>query len=223
MTEHPRTIHPIELESYEIMRKRVDTDSLPPLTRAVLERVIHASADIDYRTDLVCDEATLATAHAVLHGGDARIVVDAEMVASGITSRKVRCYVRDSAAARLSLRAGITRSAAAMRIALTETGPGAIWVIGNAPTALFELLNLDAKPTLIIGLPVGFVGAAEAKRALRDSGLPAITNISEKGGSSVAAAAVNALLYFDPLRGVNGTPDVSNTPRSATAGGLGGS
>jgi precorrin-8X/cobalt-precorrin-8 methylmutase len=68
-------------------------------------------------------------------------------------------------------------------------------VIGNAPTALEKLLALDARPRLIVGLPVGFVGAAESKAALRASGLPAISNISEKGGSAVAAAAVNALLY----------------------------
>ena len=68
-------------------------------------------------------------------------------------------------------------------------------MIGNAPTALEELLTLDAAPALVIGLPVGFVGAAESKAALRESGLPAVSNVSEKGGSAVAAAALNALLY----------------------------
>ncbi|MGW0584558.1 precorrin-8X methylmutase, partial [Streptomyces sp. NPDC002920] len=91
--------------------------------------------------------------------------------------------------------AGLTRSARAVRLAYNEVGPGAIWVIGCAPTALEELLTLDASPALVIGLPVGFVGAAESKAALRESGLPAVSNVSEKGGSAVAAAALNALLY----------------------------
>ena len=82
-----------------------------------------------------------------------------------------------------------------MRIALDRVGPGAVWVVGCAPTALFELIAVDAAPALVVGLPVGFVGAAESKAALRASGLPGLSNIGEKGGSAVAAAALNALLY----------------------------
>jgi precorrin-8X/cobalt-precorrin-8 methylmutase len=74
-----------------------------------------------------------------------------------------------------------------------------VWVIGTAPTAIEDLLARGPAPALVIGLPVGFVGAVEAKQALRDSGLPALTNRSEKGGAAVAAAALNALLYGDPL------------------------
>jgi precorrin-8X/cobalt-precorrin-8 methylmutase len=84
-----------------------------------------------------------------------------------------------------------------VHIAYDDVGPGAVWVIGTAPTALFELIALDAAPALVIGLPVGFVGAAEAKRALRASGLPALSNRTEKGGAAVAAAALNALLYHE--------------------------
>jgi precorrin-8X/cobalt-precorrin-8 methylmutase len=94
---------------------------------------------------------------------------------------------------------GITRAAAGIRVAGSEVGPGAVWVIGTAPTALADLLARGPAPALVIGLPVGFVGAVEAKQALRDSGLPAVTNISEKGGAAVAAAALNALIYGDPL------------------------
>jgi precorrin-8X/cobalt-precorrin-8 methylmutase len=90
---------------------------------------------------------------------------------------------------------GLTRSAAGIREAAAQHPDGAAWVIGNAPTALEELLTLDASPALVIGLPVGFVGAAESKAALRESGLPAVSNVSEKGGSAVASAALNALLY----------------------------
>jgi precorrin-8X/cobalt-precorrin-8 methylmutase len=192
-----RTVHPIEQESYTILRSLVDTSALAPYTRAVVERVIHASADLDYLTDLVCDEAALARAAAALSGG-APVVADVEMVAAGITRRPALCRVRDARAAELAAREGVTRSAAAVRLAHAEAGPGAVWVVGCAPTALYELLALDARPALVIGLPVGFVGAAESKAALRESGLPAVSNRSAKGGSAVAAAAVNALLYAGP-------------------------
>jgi precorrin-8X/cobalt-precorrin-8 methylmutase len=195
-----RSIHPIERESYEILRRRVDTSHLPPLTRAVVERVVHASADLDYVEDLVCDEESLVAGRRALASG-ASLVVDAQMVRAGVTTRDSICLVRDPRTAALALDEGLTRSAAAIRLALEQVGPGAVWVIGNAPTALFELLNLagQARPALVIGLPVGFVGAAESKQALRDAGLPALSNRSEKGGTAVAAAALNALLYAEDV------------------------
>ncbi|WP_234344039.1 precorrin-8X methylmutase [Streptomyces sp. NRRL F-5123] len=183
-------MHPIEQESYRILRARLDTSALPPLSRAVVERVVHASADLGYAEELVMDEAQLAAAYAALHAG-APVVADVEMVAAGITGRRVVCRLKDAAAGP----GGLTRSAHAVRLAYAEVGPGAVWVVGCAPTALEELLALDAAPALVIGLPVGFVGAAESKEHLRASGLPAISNVSEKGGSAVAAAALNALLY----------------------------
>ncbi len=154
-----------------------------------MERVIHSAADLDYATDLVMDESALERAHAALHAG-APVVVDVEMVAAGITRHETVCRLKDARSG-----PGLTRSAHAIRLAHEEVGPGALWVIGCAPTALEELLTLDADPALVIGLPVGFVGAAESKAALRESGLPAVSNVSEKGGSAVAAAALNALLY----------------------------
>ncbi|HEY5833343.1 precorrin-8X methylmutase [Streptomyces sp.] len=184
-----RTVHPIEQESFRILRSRLDTSGLPPLRRAVVERVIHASADLAYADDLVADEAELRAAHQALHTG-APVVADVEMVASGITARRAVCRLAEAVAC-----AGLTRSAHAVRLAYAEVGPGAVWVIGCAPTALEELMELDAAPALVIGMPVGFVGAAESKARLRASGLPAVSNISEKGGSAVAAAALNALLY----------------------------
>ena len=186
-------IHPIEAESYRILRSRADLSQLPPLTRAITERVIHATADFDYITDLVCDEHTLENAVAALRRG-AHVVADVEMVAAGITRCPVICKVRDSLSARLARTANLTVSAAAIRLAFGEAGPGAIWVIGCAPTALEEVLRRDVEPALVIGTPVGFVGAAASKHALRESGLPSLTNVSEKGGSAVAAAAFNALL-----------------------------
>jgi precorrin-8X/cobalt-precorrin-8 methylmutase len=115
------------------------------------------------------------------------------MVAAGITARRAVCRLGDARG-----RPGLTRSAHAVRLAYEEVGPGAVWVVGCAPTALEELIALGAAPALVIGLPVGFVGAAESKAHLRASGLPAVSNLSEKGGSAVAAAALNALLYAPP-------------------------
>jgi precorrin-8X/cobalt-precorrin-8 methylmutase len=119
------------------------------------------------------------------------------MVAAGITGRETRCFVSDPRALELSTSLGVTRSAAGFRLAAEEVGERAIWVVGNAPTALFELLELDVAPALVVGLPVGFVGAAESKDALLKSALPAIANQGPKGGSAVAAAAINALIYYE--------------------------
>ena len=190
-------VHPIEAESYRILRARVDLSHLSALTRAVTERVVHASADLEYADTLVADEEALRAGREALLDG-APIVCDTRMVAGGITGREARVPLLDPRAAQLAASEGITRTAAAMRLAARETGAGAVWVVGNAPTALFELLERPPRdPALIVGLPVGFVGAAEAKAALAASGLPCVANRGEKGGSAVAAAAVNALLYFD--------------------------
>ena len=185
------TVHPIEQESFAILRSRVDLSHLLPLHRAVVERVVHSSADLGYVDDLVTDEQSLRAGQQALLAG-APVVADVQMVAAGITTRDVVCRVREATAGD-----GLTRSAAAVRMAYEEVGPGAVWVVGCAPTALFELIDLDVRPALVVGLPVGFVGAAESKAALRDSGLPAVSNVSEKGGSAVAAAALNALLYSE--------------------------
>ncbi len=191
-----RTVHAIEQESFGILRSRADTSGLPRWTRAVVERVVHASADLDYVEDLVIDEQALAAGAQALAAG-APVVADVEMVAAGITSRPVVCRVRDRRTSGLAAERGVTRSAAGVHLALQDVGPGAVWVIGCAPTALLEILAHaeHVRPSLVVGLPVGFVGAAESKAALRASGLPAVSNVSEKGGSAVAAAALNALLY----------------------------
>jgi len=186
-------VHPIEAESYRILRSRIDLSALPPLTRAVTERVIHATADFDYVTDLVCDEAALQRGVSALRR-EVPAIADVAMVASGITAYPVICRIGDSLAARLARTANITVSAAAVRLAHGEAGPGAIWLVGCAPTALREIMSRQVEPALVIGVPVGFVDAAESKDALRASGLPALSNVSEKGGSSVAVAAFNALL-----------------------------
>jgi precorrin-8X/cobalt-precorrin-8 methylmutase len=191
-----RRVHPIEAESYRILRERVDLSHLGPLSRAVVERVTHASADLDYAESLVLDETALERGLEALRDG-APIVTDVGMVAAGITARETSCFVSDPRARELSGRLGITRSAAGFRGAAEEAGSGAVWVVGNAPTALFELLELETEPVLVVGLPVGFVGAAESKEKLVESGLPAISNRGPKGGSAVAAAALNTLIYYE--------------------------
>ncbi|HEX5973711.1 MAG TPA: precorrin-8X methylmutase [Rubrobacteraceae bacterium] len=191
-----RRAHPIETESYRILREMVDLSNLGPLSRAVAERVIHASADPDYAESLVLEEAALESGISALRHG-VPVVTDVGMVAAGITGRQTLCLVSDPRAQALSERLGITRSAAGFRLAAEEVGKGAVWVVGNAPTALLELLGLDVAPDLVVGLPVGFVGAAESKDALVASGLPAVANRGPKGGSAVAAAAVNALIYYE--------------------------
>ena len=201
-------VHPIEAESYRILRSRIDLSGLPTLTRAVTERVIHATADFDYVTDLVCDERALAAGVEALRRG-APVAADVAMVASGITRYPVICKITDSLSARLARTADITLSAASVRLAFGEAGPGAVWLVGCAPTALFEIISREVEPALVIGVPVGFVGAAAAKDELRASGLPALSNVSEKGGSAVAVAAFNALLRIardeDDVSAVDGT------------------
>ena len=192
-------VPPVEAESYRILRSRVDLSFLPPLSRAVTERVIHVTADFDYAADLVCDEQALAAAVGALARG-APVVADAAMVAAGITEREVICKMDSSLTARLARVTGIPRAAAAVRLAFSETGPGAVWVVGADVTAIEEIIQRDTRPALVIGLPAGFVGVAEAKQALRASGLPSLTNVSEKGGAAVAAAAADALLGCDQVR-----------------------
>ena len=180
-------------ESYRILRSRLDLSGLLPLSRAVTEHVIHATADFDYATDLVCDEPALAAGLAALRRS-APAVADGPVIAAGLTGYPVVCKAGDSLAARLARTAGLTVSAAAVRLAFSAAGPGAVWLVGTAPAALFEIMAREVEPALVIGVPVGFVGAAEAKDALRRSGLPSLSNRSEKGGPAVAVAAFEALL-----------------------------
>jgi precorrin-8X/cobalt-precorrin-8 methylmutase len=179
-------------EAYRIVRSRIDLTRLAPLSRYVTERVIVASADFDYATDLVCDERVLAAGAAEIAAG-MPVIADSVMVAAGIPGYPVICKSEESLTERLSRTAGISKPAAAVRLAFGQAGPGAIWVVGGAAEALAEIMSRNVQPALVIALPVGLDGAAEAKDALRASGLPALTNMSEKGGAAVAAAAFCAL------------------------------
>ena len=178
------TVHPIEAESYQIMAGRIDLSGLDAGRRAVVERVIHASADLDYAQTMRFGEGAVEAALDALNAG-APVITDVEMVRAGIPGAV--CHLPAAADSTL------TRAAAGMREAARCSPHGAVVVVGCAPTALVEAIDLEWEPAVIVGLPVGFVGAAESKALARASRHRTITNVGEKGGSAVAAAAVNAL------------------------------
>ena len=180
-------------EELQVLRSRIDLSALPPITRAVTERIIGSSAELSYATDLVCSEPWLEAAVGALAGG-APVVADGPMVAAGLPDEVAICKAGDSLTERLARTAGIARAAAAVRLAFGEAGPGAVWVVGSEPVAIHEILSRNAEPALVIGLPAGFVAAVAAKKLLIHSGLPAVTNVCEKGGPTVAVAACHALL-----------------------------
>lgn len=186
-------VDPAQAQSYRVLRSRIDLSGLPPLTRAVTESVLAATADFDYVTDLVCDEAVLAAGVRAIAAG-VKVVVDAPMVVTGIVGYPVICKAAEPLAARLARTTGITVPAAGVRLGFGEAGPGAIWIVGGAPDALVEILRRMVEPALVIGVPAGFAGAAEAKDELLASHLPSLSNKSEKGGPVVASAAFGALL-----------------------------
>ena len=194
----------IESESFRIIEAEVGEHDWPQTEWQIVRRAIHTSADFEYVRSIVMSECAVEKAVEALRSG-AGIVTDTNMALSGISKPRlvplgcsVACHVADPDVAKQAKAEEITRSVAAMRKAVANPD-NRIFVIGNAPTALFELLRLidtgAAKPALIIGLPVGFVGAEESKNALASDGhdIPFITNIGRKGGSNVAAAVVNAL------------------------------
>jgi precorrin-8X/cobalt-precorrin-8 methylmutase len=191
--EAPPAPNPVTAESYRILRSRIDLTRLPKHSRDVTERVIHATADFDYLTDLVCSEETLAEGVAALAAG-APVIADSAMVAAGITRCPVICKINEALTRRLSRTAAISRAAASVRLSFGEAGPGAVWVVGGGPAALMEILSRRVDPAFVVGMPAGFAGAAEAKDALRASGLRSVSNVSEKGGPVVAVAAFNAML-----------------------------
>jgi len=194
----------IEEESFRIIDVEAGDHGWPRSEWQVVRRAIHTSADFEYAHSMVLSEEVIEKAVAALKNGGG-IVTDTNMALSGISKPRlttlgcsVSCHVADPDVAEQAHAEGVTRSIAAMRKAVANPD-NRIFVIGNAPTALFELLRLieagAVEPALIIGLPVGFVGAEESKNALASGthDIPFITNIGRKGGSNVAAAVVNAL------------------------------
>ena len=194
----------IEAESFRIIDEEAGEHGRGSREWQVVRRAIHTSADFEYARGMVLSDNAVQCGIDAIRSG-AGIVTDTNMALSGISRERLArfgcqfdCHVADPDVAELAKKNGVTRSVLAMRKAAANPA-NRIFVIGNAPTALFELLRLiregSAQPALIIGLPVGFVGAEESKNALAatDGSIPFITNMGRKGGSNVAAAVVNAL------------------------------
>jgi precorrin-8X/cobalt-precorrin-8 methylmutase len=188
-------------QSFAIIRGEANLQRFSPLEERVAVRIIHACGQVETAADIVFTHGAAEAASAALRRG-APIFCDARMVAEGVTrarlpfNNEVICTLGDPATPALAAKIGNTRSAAALDLWGDKLG-GAVVAIGNAPTALFRLLEMIADgapaPAAIVGMPVGFVGAAESKEALLASGLPAIVVRGRKGGSAMAAATVNAL------------------------------
>ncbi len=199
----------IERTSISIITRELDELGLtpPPETAAVVKRVIHTTADFDYAKNLRFTPGAVGAAVKALQAG-VSIVTDTNMALAGISRPGLAklgceavCYMADPAVAEAAKQAGTTRAVAAMHRAAREH-PGAILAVGNAPTALLtiaEEIEAGLRPALVIGVPVGFVNVVESKETLfaicEQHGVPAIAAMGRKGGSNVAAAICNALVY----------------------------
>ena len=203
MIEYTRDAHDIYRQSFAIIRAEADLSQIPADLEALAVRVIHACGMPEIVSDLAFSPNAGARGRAALESG-ASILCDSRMVAEGITRARmpadnpILCTLHDPSVPALARELGNTRTAAALELWRPHLA-GSIVVVGNAPTALFRLLELlddgAPKPALILGFPVGFVGAVESKAALAaDSrGVPFVTLRGRRGGSAMAAAAVNAL------------------------------
>ena len=189
-------------KSFAMIRQEADLARFTPTEERVAVRVIHACGMVEASSDILFSSGAVEAGIAALRNG-APVFCDARMVADGVTrarlpaGNEVICTLRDPRVPALAEALGTTRTAAAMEL-WGERLAGAVVAIGNAPTALFRLLELlDAgwpAPAAVVGMPVGFVGAAESKEALfADGRVPALIVRGRKGGSAMAAAAVNAL------------------------------
>ena len=194
----------IEQRSFEIITQELGGRTFDPLEEPVIKRVIHTTADFEYADTLVFSQGVIGQAHRLLTEG-ANIVTDTKMAMSGINKAalsklgvKVYNFISDEDVAEAARRDGTTRSAAAMSKAARLEGE-TIFAIGNAPTALIRLYELmeqeQYRPGLIIGVPVGFVNVVQAKELILSADVPSIVARGRKGGSNVAAAIVNALMY----------------------------
>ncbi|WP_395293371.1 precorrin-8X methylmutase [Kitasatospora hibisci] len=203
MIEYEKDGASIYRQSFATIRAEAELAALPADVAQVAVRMIHACGMTDLVEDLVYSPGVVAAARAALHAG-APILCDVNMVASGVTRKRlpadneVVCTLTDPSVPELARKMGNTRSAAAMELWLPRL-EGAVVAVGNAPTSLFRLLELieegAPRPAAVIGVPVGFIGAAESKEALavHPSGLEHLVVRGRRGGSAIAAAAVNAI------------------------------
>jgi len=194
----------IEARSMELIGAELGPTDLPPAQLAVVKRVIHTTADFDYAANLWFSPGAAERGLEALRGG-CTIVTDTNMALAGVSKASLQalggravCLMSDSEVTAEAARRGVTRAVVSMEHACRLPGP-LVFAIGNAPTALLRLCQLAAQgkvsPSLVIGAPVGFVNVVESKQTLERSGLPCIVARGRKGGSTVAAAVCNALLY----------------------------
>lgn len=197
----------IYVDSFATIRREADLTQIPTDAERVAVRMVHGTGQSDLVADLIVHPGLVAAARAALDGG-APILCDAHMVASGVTRARlpkdndVVCLLRDPRVPDLAAAMGTTRSAAAFSL-LEDRLDGSVVAIGNAPTALFHLLEMvlagAPRPAAIVGVPVGFIGAAESKDALASFAadhridIPFLTVRGRRGGSAMAASALNAL------------------------------
>lgn len=200
----PVTVQPQEIEdlSFQMIADELGEHPFTDEQFPVVQRVIHASADFDLGRSLVFHKDAIQAGIAAIRSGK-KVVADVQMVQVGISKNRiekyggeVKVYISDRDVMEEAKRLNTTRAIISMRKAIKEAD-GGIYCIGNAPTALLELIRLvkegEAKPGLVIGMPVGFVSAAESKEELAKLDIPFITNIGRKGGSTVTVAALNAI------------------------------
>lgn len=200
--------HEIEKRSFEIITEELNArglqDRILPENELVVKRVIHTTADFDYVDNLYISEGAVAAGIEAIRRG-ACIVTDTQMARSGINKTRLKqyggevyCFMSDEDVAQKAKAEGTTRATASMEKAASLPMP-LIFAIGNAPTALVKLYELieqqKLRPALIIGVPVGFVNVVEAKELILRTGVPCIVARGRKGGSNVAAAICNAMLY----------------------------
>ncbi|WP_458414084.1 precorrin-8X methylmutase [Schinkia sp. CFF1] len=200
----PITIQPQQIEgkSFEMIDQEIGEHSYTSEQYPVVQRVIHSSADFELGKSMVFHRDAVQAGIAAIVRGE-KIVADVQMVQAGISKPRlkkygceVKVYISDDDVIEEAKRLDTTRAIISMRKGAREAD-GGIYVIGNAPTALLELIRLvkegEAKPSLIIGMPVGFVSAAESKEELAKLDIPFITNMGRKGGSTAVVAALNAI------------------------------
>jgi len=195
----------IEARSFEIITQELKNRKLDPAYAPLIKRVIHTTADFEYADSLCFSDGVLQTALDAIKMG-ASIVTDTQMVKAGINQKvlagfggRVYNFMKDEDVAKLSEKQGTTRAVACMDKAANLKEP-LIFAIGNAPTALVRIYELakagKCKPELVIGVPVGFVNVVQSKELIMEAGVPFIVARGRKGGSNVAAAICNALLYI---------------------------
>jgi precorrin-8X/cobalt-precorrin-8 methylmutase len=190
----------IAAKSREIVRSLIDskTKNLTPEERSIVERIVHSTADPEY-ADITRMTNDFVTESLKAISAEKDILTDINMVRVGINKYKgnIKCYISDERAIKLAKKNEITRAAAAMELAAQEGFDGVV-AIGNAPTALWKVMELvesgSMDVTSVIGVPVGFVGAAESKKALHETAIPHLVTEGPKGGTPVAVAAVNSLI-----------------------------